>query len=38
MIVGQLNLHPQEAIDVRKGDQAENYRAFYEKMVSAGLE
>lgn len=38
MIVGQLNLHPQEAIDVRKGDQAENYRAFYEKMVSAGLD
>ena len=38
MIAGQLNMHPQEALDVRKGEDAENYRLFYERMVSSGLD
>ena len=38
MIAGQLNQHPQEALDMRKGPHKEEYSAFYEKMVSVGLE
>jgi 4-hydroxy 2-oxovalerate aldolase len=38
MIAGQLNQHPQEAIDMRKGPDKDRYSAFYEKMVSVGLE
>lgn len=38
MIVGQLNMHPQDAIDVRKGTDSENYRAFWERMVSGVLD
>jgi hypothetical protein len=38
MIAGQLNQHPQEALDMRKGEGREDYKAFYEKMVSLGLE
>lgn len=38
MIAGQLNMHPQEALDVRKGDDRENYRLFYERMISSGLD
>ena len=35
MIAGQLGLHPQEALDVRKGPERENYRAFHDRMTSA---
>ncbi len=38
MIMGQLNLHPQEAIDVRKTDAREEYSTFYERMVSSGMD
>ena len=38
VIMGQLGLHPQEAIAMRKGPEAEHYREFYDKVVSAGLE
>lgn len=38
MISGQLNQHPQEALDMRKTEDREEYLAFYEKMVSLGLE
>jgi 4-hydroxy 2-oxovalerate aldolase len=38
MIAGQLNQHPQEALDMRKGDAREDYRGFWEKMVSVGLD
>lgn len=38
MIAGQLNMHPQEALDVRKGEDRENYRLFFERMVSSGLD
>ena len=38
MIAGQLNQHPQEALDMRKSESRDDYLAFYEKMVSLGLE
>ncbi|MDR1758916.1 MAG: aldolase catalytic domain-containing protein [Fibrobacter sp.] len=37
MISGMLNLHPEDAIKVRKTAEKDDYRAFYEKMVNAGL-
>jgi 4-hydroxy 2-oxovalerate aldolase len=38
MIAGQLNQHPQDALDMRKGEGREDYRAFYEKMISLGMD
>ena len=34
MIAGQLNMHPQEALDFRKGPEREDYRMFHERMTS----
>ena len=38
MIAGQLNQHPQDALDVRKTDDRDAYRRFYERMVSSGMD
>jgi 4-hydroxy 2-oxovalerate aldolase len=38
MIAGQLNQHPQDALDMRKGEGREDYRSFYEKLVSSGMD
>jgi len=34
MITGMLNRHPQEAIAVRKTEEKDNYRKFYEHMTN----
>lgn len=38
MIAGQLNQHPQDALDMRKTDDKDAYRAFYERLVSSGMD
>ncbi|HNY30878.1 MAG TPA: aldolase catalytic domain-containing protein [Fibrobacteria bacterium] len=38
MIAGQLNQHPQDALDLRKTDERDAYRAFYERLVSSGMD
>jgi len=37
MITGALNLHPEEAIKVRKTEAKNKYRKFYERMINAGM-
>ena len=37
-ISGMLNEHPRAAMALRNGDDKENYRAFYESIVDAGLD
>ncbi len=37
MIAGQLNLHPQQALDVLKGPERSDYRRFHERMASSLL-
>ena len=37
-ISGMLNEHPRAAMALRKTDQKENYRTFYESLVNTGLE
>lgn len=34
MITGSLNLHPKDAIEVRKTEDKDNYRKFYERMMN----
>jgi 4-hydroxy 2-oxovalerate aldolase len=34
MITGMLNRHPQDAIAVRKTDDRDHYRKFYERMIN----
>jgi len=34
MIAGQFNMHPQDALDVLKTPQRDDYRAFHEKMTN----
>lgn len=34
MITGALNLHPKDAIEVRKTEDKDNYRKFYERMMN----
>jgi 4-hydroxy 2-oxovalerate aldolase len=34
MITGMLNRHPQDAIAVRKTDEKDMYRKFYERMIN----
>ncbi len=38
MITGSLNLHPEEAIKVRKTEEKNEYRKFYERMINAGMD
>lgn len=37
-IAGMLNEHPRAAMALRKSDKKEDYREFYESLLSAGLE
>lgn len=34
MIAGQLGMHPQDALDVRKGSERDDYRAFHDRMTA----
>ncbi|HOX50137.1 MAG TPA: aldolase catalytic domain-containing protein [Fibrobacteria bacterium] len=34
MIAGQLGLHPQDALDLRKTPERDDYRAFHDRMTS----
>lgn len=36
-IVGMMNEHPRAAMAMRKGDKKENYREFYDSLLSAEL-
>ena len=36
-IAGMMNEHPKAAMALRKGDKKENYREFYESILSAGM-
>lgn len=38
MIAGVFNAHPEDAIQMRKGPQKDDYRGFWERMVGAGLD
>ncbi|HZK22421.1 MAG TPA: aldolase catalytic domain-containing protein [Oscillospiraceae bacterium] len=38
MICGSLNIHPEEAIKVRKTEEKDAYRKFYERMINAGMD
>ena len=33
MITGQLNQHPREAMELRDGEQKEDFLNFYDKMM-----
>lgn len=37
-IAGMLNRHPSEAMALRNSDQKENYREFYDKLVTTDLD
>ena len=37
MITGSLNLHPEEAIKIRKTEAKNEYRKFYERMINTGM-
>ena len=37
-IAGMMNEHPRAAMALRKSDKKENYREFYESLLSTGLE
>jgi len=34
MIAGQLNMHPQDALDVRKSPERDDYRGFHDRMTT----
>ncbi|HQB64661.1 MAG TPA: aldolase catalytic domain-containing protein [Fibrobacteraceae bacterium] len=38
MICGALNIHPEEAIKIRKTEEKDAYRKFYERMINAGMD
>ena len=38
MITGSLNLHPEEAIKIRKTEEKNEFRKFYERMINAGMD